>query len=160
MQTGILQYNSQNKSYRKTLDNLEKNYKSTQPRVVISHVVAPKQQNKTMQLESERHLKNMFLVDYKNKEIDELKEQPEDEDCNDEDYNNNPENFMEEQLKQAAKHFTSKDQLLPFIPATPHTEPEEIEPFSDDEEVFNAIGLDPNIDYEKFLDPFLGDIPR
>ena len=74
MQTGILQYNSQNKSYRKTLDNLEKNYKSTQPRVVISHVVAPKQQNKTMQLESERHLKNMFLVDYKNKEIDELKE--------------------------------------------------------------------------------------
>lgn len=66
---------------------------------------------------------------------------------------------LEEKLKQAAKHFTSKDQLLPFIPINPDIEPDDV-PFSDDENPELNPLIDPNIDYEKILDENFGEFPK
>lgn len=66
---------------------------------------------------------------------------------------------METQMRKATQHFTSKDQLLPFIPINPNTEPEQIEPFSEDEEEIKKY-IDENIDYEKIIDKDLGMIPK
>lgn len=70
-----------------------------------------------------------------------------------------PETY-EQKLIKAQKHFTSKDQLLPFIPINPDNEPEDYQPFSEDEDMERNKDIDPNVDYEKVLDPDLGDIPR
>ena len=67
---------------------------------------------------------------------------------------------IEEKLERAQKHFTSKDQLIPFIPLNPMVDPEEWKPFSEDEELENNKDCDPTIDYEKVLDPDFGHIPR
>lgn len=66
---------------------------------------------------------------------------------------------IEQKLFNAQKHFTSKDQLLPFIPINPDNDPDILQPFSEDEELENNKDVNVNIDYEKILDPDFGSIP-
>lgn len=66
----------------------------------------------------------------------------------------------EQKLERATKHFTSKDQLLPFIPLNPDIEPDEDQPFSEDEAAKDNPFVNPDIDYEKVLDPDFGFTPK